>query len=296
MVRYFVEVAREGSFTRAAAGLGISQPALSQQVKRFEEQIGVTLVDRTRAGAELTAAGEAMLREGEHLLAAAARAVRWTREMASPASAERVRLGFVPGTPRSLVTVALRSIDRFGDTAKLVLHRVEWSQQAACLVSGSADIAFVQLPMNNNGLRAIGLRTERRVASFHRGHRLARRRRLVMADLKDEPILDAEYNRDFWIVNPRPDGSTPVVVAPCASTAEEMLALVASGRGMAITSRSLADAYPRSDVSFVTIADLVGVTYGVGWRESESRSLIHHLVETIAGELVPDPESTVADS
>lgn len=285
MVRYFVAVARGGSFTRAAAELGISQPGLSQQVKRFEQLVGVTLIERSSAGLLLTAAGEAMLREGEHLLAAGERALRWTREVALAGAAQRVRVGFVPGTPAALVTVALRAIDRFGDTAKLELHRVEWSDQMACLISGSADVAFVQLPLTATGLEVMALASERRVAVFAKGHRLARRRRVAMDDLSAEPILDAVYNRDFWIANPRPDGSVPVVVEPAASTAEEMLALVAAGRGMAITSRSLADAYPRRDLTFLPITDLAPITYGVAWRETESRPLIRLLVDAICSEL-----------
>jgi molybdate transport repressor ModE-like protein len=285
MVRYFVAIAHEGSFTRAAGELGISQPALSQQIKRFEALIGVTLLERTTSGPVLTAAGEAMLREGEHLLAAAERALRWTREVAMAVPAERIRLCFIPGTPPLLVTVAVRIIDRLGDTASLELHRVEWADQMECLVSGAADIAFVQLPLMAEGLKAIPLATGVRVAAFPAGHRLAGRRQLSLADLTGEPILDAVHNRDYWIVNPRPDGSVPTIVAPAASTAEEMLALVAAGRAMSITTRSLADAYPRPDVSFVTITDLSPVTYGVAWRATETRPLIQHLVDAIHFEL-----------
>ena len=99
MVRYFVAIVHEGSFTRAGGESGISQPALSQQIKRFEALIGVTLLKRTTSGPVLTVAGEAMLREGEHLLAAAERALRWTREVAMAVPAERIRAVLRPGHP-----------------------------------------------------------------------------------------------------------------------------------------------------------------------------------------------------
>ncbi len=285
MVRYFVAIVHEGSFTRAACALGISQPALSQQIKRFEALIGVTLLERTTSGPVLTAAGEAMAREGEHLLAAAERALRWTREVAMAVPAERIRLCFVPGTPPALVTVAVRTIDRLGDSASLELHRVEWADQMECLVSGAADIAFVQLPLLVEGLKAMPVASEVRVAAFPAAHRLAGRDGVTLADITGEPIVDAVYNRDYWIVNPRPDGSAPNTVAPAAATAEAMLALVAAGRAMVITTRSLADAYPRPDVSFVTFTDLGPVTYGVAWRETESRPIIQLLVDAIHTEL-----------
>jgi molybdate transport repressor ModE-like protein len=284
MVRYFVTVARLGSITSAAAALGISQPALSQQVRRLEQLLGVTLLDRSRRGLLLTPAGEALSREGEHLLAAAERAVRWTLEVAVAGHAEAVRLAFVPGTPTELVTIALRTADRLGDTAQLHLHRIEWGDQRTCVTSGAADIAFVQLPLRVPGMEVVPLTTEPRVGVFPIEHHLAGRAELLMADLTHEPIVDAVYERNYWIADPRPDGSHPVVVGPAASTVEEMLALVVAGRGMAITTRSLGLTYPRADLSFVLIADLEPVTYGLAWRDGESRPVVVGLIDAIRTE------------
>ena len=287
MVRYFVTVAQHGSFTAAAATLGISQPALSQQVRRLEEILGVTLVDRSNGssrGLSLTPAGDALLREGEHLLAAAERAVRWTLEVAGAGQAEPIRLAFIPGTPTELVTAALRSADRLGDAVQLQLRRIEWTEQTTCVTSGGADVAFVQMPLVVNGMQVVALTTRPRVGVFPVDHRLAGRKRLTMEDLNDEPIVDGVYNRKYWIADPRPNGSSPVVVGPPAATVEEMLALVAAGRGMAISTESLGENYPRADLSFVVISDLEPITYGLGFRDDESRPVVRGLIVAIRAE------------
>lgn len=284
MVRYFVTVAHQGSFTAAAGTMGMSQPALSQQVRRLEEILGVILFDRSNRsgrGLVLTAPGEALLREGEHLLAAAERAVRWTLEVAAVGQLELVRLAFVPGTPTELVTIALRAAGRLGDTVELQLRRMEWTEQTTCVASGTADVAFVQLQEMAGGTRVIPLTTTRRVGVFPVGHRLGGRPAISMADLAGEPIIDAVSRRDYWIVNPRPDGSHPTVVGPPASTVEEMLELVAAGRGMAISTVSLSEIYPRPDLCFILIEDLEPVTYGLAFREDENRTVVAALVASI---------------
>jgi DNA-binding transcriptional LysR family regulator len=235
---------------------------------------------------KLTPAGEALLQEGEHLLAAAERAVRWTLEMADAKDGEIVRLAFVPGTPTDLVTMALRTADRLGDGSQVQLHRIEWDAQAGCVPSGVADIAFVQLPLDAKGTDVVALITVPRVAVFAANHRLAQRDHVCMEDLASEPIVDAIYNRSYWLVDPRPDGSSPVVVGPAAATAEAMLAFVGAGRGMAITSLSLSESYPRADLAFVVIADLAPVTYALAWRNDERRPAVRRLIDAIQRESV----------
>jgi DNA-binding transcriptional LysR family regulator len=180
-----------------------------------------------------------------------------------------------------LVTIALRTAERLGDAVQLQLHRIEWTQQPTCLTSGAADIGFVQLPLAVAGVSVVPLISEPRVGVFPVDHPLATRSILSMADIAREPIIDAVYNRNFWIADPRPDGSHPVVVGPPASTVEEMLALVVAGRGMAITSASLRESYPRPDLRFVRIVDLEPVIYGLGWRASERRPVVQGLIESL---------------
>jgi DNA-binding transcriptional LysR family regulator len=228
-------------------------------------------------------------------LAAAERAVRWTLEEAGAAQPEPVRLGFVPGTPTELVTTALRTADRLGDAVQLQLRRIDWTEQDDCVMSGAVDLAFVQFPLDVKGIEVVPLTAKCRVGAFPIDHPLASRAQIGMNDLAHEPIVDGVYNRDYWIVNPRPDGSTPVAIGPPASTVEEMLALIVAGRGMSITTASLAETYPRPDLAFVVIHDLDPVIYGLCFRENESRPVVRALIAAISatsdvpGTSTPDP-------
>ena len=124
-IRYFVAIAEERNFTRAAARLGIAQPPLSQQIKDLETELGSSLFRRVPQGAELTIAGQAFLEEARAVLAASDRAVK-AAERAARGEQGRLRLGFTASAPyNSLVTRAIRD---FMHTCPAVLRRAMRSE------------------------------------------------------------------------------------------------------------------------------------------------------------------------
>ena len=263
LLRYFLRVAELGSFTDAAEELHVSQPALSQGIRRLETLLGVTLLDRGPRGAtrasRLTPSGEAFRRYASEIVTLCDRAVISTQ------AAARVQLtvGFGTSVPRLFTSLALRAAVAVGQHEP-VLEYVPWGEEISWLTSGRVDLVFLQAKsgLMDDRLEVLPLVEMRRVAVFAASHPLAARQSVDFDDLRDEPIIDAASDRDYWLVNPRPDGSRPVTVGPAARTVDEMLALVSAGRGMAITSSSVAERYQSSDLAFVPIVNLdAGMLY-----------------------------------
>jgi DNA-binding transcriptional LysR family regulator len=117
----------------------------------------------------------------------------------------------------------------------------------------------------------VPLGTVRRLAVFPAGHPLASRAEISVRDLAGEPIIDAATDREYWLVDPRPGNARPVVVGPPARTVEEMLAFVSAGRGMAITSSTVAETSGSGELAFVPITDLEAATVLLATRVSDDR-------------------------
>ena len=295
LLRYFVAVAEGGSFTAAATAVHISQPALSQAVRRLEREIGTHLIDRgtsgSRRGVALTDAGKALLPAARDVLARAERAVMAARQAGGRT---RLRVGFGTSTPRELTRAALGAAEHLG-RVDVSLEYVPWGKELSALLDGDVDVVFLQGPSRYSHPQATAtpVAPVRRVAVFHATHPLATRREIVMADLADEPIIDAATDRAYWIVDPRPDDSTPNVVGPAARTVDEMLAFVSHGRGMAITSSAVAATNGSQDLVFIPISDLQPAVLYLLTRADDERPWVAAARDVIV-EAAGEPETALA--
>ncbi|PZE73451.1 hypothetical protein DEI82_13935 [Curtobacterium sp. MCBD17_019] len=282
LLRAFVVLVAEQGFTAAAAVTGVSQPALSQAIRRLEDVLGVELVDRRGrtpgSGVRLTPAGHAFHVDAVAVLAAAERAVARARRVAAR---PRVVVGFGTSAPRALTGLAVRE----GEAAdvEVVLEHVPWGSEHQRLAAGEVDVLVAQLSPGfaEADWVATVLGTRDLVAVFRADHPLAGRTALALADLDDEPIVDAASDRDFWIAAARPDGRAPVVVGPPARTVEEMLAQVAAGRGMAFTSTTVAENAGGTGLAFVRMVGLPAVTVAMVRRRDDDRAHVLDLVERV---------------
>lgn len=281
LLRYFVAVVNERSFTAASLELHLSQPALSQAIQRLEAAVGSRLIERdSRRGPEsfsLTTAGEVLYEEARGLLAGADRALNRVERAGASRKKRTLQVGFSTSTPRALTDAAVRLGAEVGDV-EVVLGHVPWDEEREHLLQGRVDLLFMQLANGTviNDVELYPLGEGARVAILPRSHALAGRANISLADLENEPILDASSDRDFWIANPRPGYPMPPIVGPPARTVEEMMALVSAGRGMAITSAAVADNHGSSGLAFVTIIDLEPVTFALARLRGDLRS---HVME-----------------
>ena len=288
LLRYFVTVADEGHFGRAAAKLFITPPALTQQIRRLEHEVGFSLLDRARHPVVPTPSGEAFLREVRAVLDAAQRAEAVARSEGRQAGG-RFDLGFVV-TPLGRLTRTL--VDGFAaQTGAGVLQLVELtlSEQTNAVLSGRVDAGLAWGPVVEPRLRVQRALTAQRVVVVAASHPLSRRDRVDIAELNDEThvqlaheMVGERWSR-WWSVDPRP-GGVPVRYGPVIHTIAELLEQVAAGQGVAISSALLRDAYVRHDVAFVPLCD-VEPSEVVLCTRPEDRSPRVELLRRLVGEL-----------
>ncbi len=183
-LRYFVAVADQLHFGRAADELHIAQPALSRQIRALEQDLGASLFIRDRHGVELTDAGRQLLADAGPLLAST-QAVR-RRVSAAAGGKRRLMVGFRAGVA---VTPAARAFEDRHPDVVVDVQRIEGDDQAAMLLDGRIDVGYVRLPIDEAGLRLTPLYTEPRVAVLPVGHRFAGKEEVTEADLAGEPLV-----------------------------------------------------------------------------------------------------------
>jgi DNA-binding transcriptional LysR family regulator len=279
-LRYFVAVAEELHFGRAADRLHIAQPVLSRQIRALESELHAELLRRDRRGTELTAAGHQLLEDAGPLLAAAEALRR--RVGAAAAGTTGFTVAFMPGiTVTSLVRLMH---DRHPGLAVRLL-RTGWHDQVDVLHDGRADVSIVRLPVDRTGLRLRPLFTEPRVVALAVGHRLAGKESVRIADLAVDHLLhpDAVPEWREIAVPPEPGRREP----PPVESVEEKLELVAAGTGVAIIPASTARFYTRPDVVTVPVTDLGPNQVALAWPAGRRNPLITEFADA-AARLLPE--------
>jgi DNA-binding transcriptional LysR family regulator len=277
-LRYFVAVAEELHFTRAAERLFISQPALSKQIRMLERQLGAPLFDRGRDGVRLTPVGEALLPHARRVLAAWD--IGWAEVERARSSQRSILVAGMSTSPgRGGLLPAIRS--RFTELhpeATVQLRQIGWNDSTAGLAERAVDVAFVWLPLPDPGrYRWIVVAEEPRLVAMADSHPLAGHDVIEFAELMDEPFLalppDAGPLRDYWLALDARDGRLPRIGAEIASTDETYEALV-DGRGVCLVAAGNA---PLITLGGVTTRPVHGISpsqLALAWHADDSRPLV----------------------
>jgi len=186
-LRYFVALAEERHFGRAAERLGVAQPSLSQQVRRLEEELGVELVLRTPRQIELTEAGRELVARAREVLARAELAADEARQ-AARGEAGRLAVGFTPFVASFVWPVLLERFRAAYPRVEIV-GRERWSSELLDdLTHGALDVGLATWPARPPNLSFEAVCREVNVVVVGRTHRLAGRRRVALADLAGETL------------------------------------------------------------------------------------------------------------
>jgi len=256
-LRYFVAVAEELHFRRAAERLYVAQPAVSEQVRKLEEELGVRLFDRNQRSVSLTASGAALLVEARRVLRQAELAQLAARN-ASEFAVEQLRIGFLPDSLPSSVPLALQRLS--GSTPRPQVH-LETGPALRLIEEVRAerlDAAIVSLPAPTNGLQATSLGSQGAVAALPMGHSQAAQPAIDLERLAPERIvlLPRDANpafHDSVVSACREAGLSPMFVEVTEPRVEHALLAVAAGEGMALLPESATEHFSVPGVSFIPL-------------------------------------------
>jgi DNA-binding transcriptional LysR family regulator len=188
-LRYFAAVAEELHFGRAARKLHISQPPLSMQIRALEEELGVTLLNRTQRSVSLTQAGNALLAEARHILARVDQAILTTKR-AGRGEIGELLVGFISVADYNVLPEVLREFRRRFPLVNLTLREATSDAQLRDLVAGRMDVGFVLPPVNEPALESVAILREPLIAALPEKHPLARKPgKLALEKLNDAPFI-----------------------------------------------------------------------------------------------------------
>lgn len=236
-LRYFIAVAEELHFGRAANRLHMSQPPLSQQIRQLETQLGVQLFERTKRSVKLTHPGEVFLDQARSVLNSLDEAMHTVRA-AARGEGGILRVGCTAASAYSVVPALMRSFKERYSNVEVALHERVTAEQVRELHGGRLDIGLVRLPIDQPGLVTEKLLAERLVVAIPADHRLASERIIDIGDLGGLPFIGfsrdgARYFHDMIESLFAASRVTPEVVQR-ATQLHVVAALVSAGLGLAV--------------------------------------------------------------
>src|ERR1700722_14064996 len=285
-LRYFVAVAEQLHFGKAAESVHVSQPGLSQQIKALEEEVGVLLLERTKRTVALTEAGKYFLEEAKLTLEHAERAKVVAQKVAR-GKLGTVRIGYLPSVPCSGQLADLASLFRkWAAGVHLEFAESDSSDQMSRLVEGELDLGFVRLPLGEvpPEIAMTTVMEQKILVALHKNHALAKKKKILCAELKNEQLVlhsasDAKSALDEPVEGKAKKGSFCFQGAETGEKLSAIIGLVAGGSGIAIVPEPLRYMHVPS-VVFPPLADIQRVSkLAVPYRRDE-RSPAVNLVLT----------------
>ncbi|MDF3294247.1 LysR family transcriptional regulator [Streptomyces silvisoli] len=272
-LRYFVAVAEELNFARAAERLGMSPPPLSRAIRRLETELGVVLFERTTHSVALTPAGTVLLDQGRIALDALDAATRRAQRAAVPES--KLVLAVKADADAGLLETILERYAAEPGSKPITIRLCGWGEQPGLLRQGEADVALVYEPFDHTGLDTETVAVERLVVALAATHPIAARDRVSLADLGlpvTEPGQRATYHR--YLGTGRHS----------ATDLLQLLKLVELGELITLLPESVVNRYPRAGVVYRDVVDAPPATLVIAWPQTSRSSATSALVRAASAE------------
>ncbi|BDM83305.1 LysR family transcriptional regulator [Acaryochloris marina] len=269
-LQYFVAIAENGSFTKAADTLYVTQPSLSAGIKKLEQELGVSLLERRWRGVRVTSAGELFLEKAQSII----------REYQSTINAIRnfqerpiLRLGMLCTLQVKMVSKIMQSFRELYPEVTVELHDTHLDELSIWLEQGEIDIAFTTLAPNVSPKTTHLLFQQRLLLGVPNAHPFARKKEVMLTELEDQPFIDRVKCEILTKQSPpifEAMGVHPHIVYR-ADHEEWVISLIQSGLGMSIM--------PEWDeiegITYVPLAKMQPVRQiGLEWHEKQSLELV----------------------
>ena len=292
-LRYFVSVAENGSFTKAAVNHYISQTAITQQIQALEESIGAKLLDRGSRPVSLTPAGKVFLKEAREILSRMDAALWRTREASTGLEGE-LRIGYTKGYEHSDLPKHLRDFHHEYPNVLISCYRCDTDRLAAGLIGGEYDVIFTWDSTNILQEESLQIQTVEHVplrVALYASHPLARRKELTRRDLKQENILfmspsgtGDSFGDAFYIRLYQQAGYQPNILLR-SNDMESILMMVAAEEGISIVPEY---SHPwdvgTENIVFVPLCG-EGETEEIliVWRRHDDNPALRHFIQKLPG-------------
>jgi DNA-binding transcriptional LysR family regulator len=281
-LRYFVAVAEEKHFGRAAARLRIAQPPLSRQIQALEKELGFRLFERTRRQVELTSAGRVLLAHAAKIFDAVDVGVH-EAERASRGESGRIVVAYPSTFAYSGLPELVRSFRAKFPVVEIVLRELAPQVQVEALRDGSIDVGFVRAPFVEPGLISELVRSEPLVAALPSGHPLASRKVIPLGLLAKEPFVmfprtrgPAYFDQLIRLCNEA--GFTPRIVQEAPQL--DIVSLVAAGLGVSLLPSSIR-AIRRAGIVLRPIVGGPRTDLLVAWSARSSSAVLREFLEVV---------------
>lgn len=283
-LRYFVTVADELHFTRAAKRLGIEQPPLSQQIRALETELGTPLFRRQARAVSLTDAGQAFFADAQQILASVQRAVDHARRVAR-GDLGRIRVGMINSAPfHPYVPRVLREFGSRYPDVMLSLDENSTPQLARGVAEETVDVAFVRPLLGDEpGVITEPLFDEEVLVALPQGHALAVKKKLALAQLRAEPFV--LFSRPFG------SGLYDEIISACqragfsprvgqeASQITSIINLVAAGLGVSLVPESMQQVHSPGVVYRPLSGDAPKARLSLAYRAEDNSTTARNMIE-----------------
>lgn len=283
-LEYFVTVAEERSFSRAAKRLRMAQPPLSMQIKSLEEELGAKLFDRLSRGVALTPVGKIFFRDAQCVLKRA-QIARDNLKMAASGIVGRLSIGIVPTIINEELAGFLQEFRLRNTHVELDIHEMHSAHQIAALLEDQLDLGFIRVPSHEPEIEDLFISEEPMILAVPSNHPLARLKRVDWKLLDGQPtvLLDLPYATSFnnQFIACCQEAGANLVVNQSSHSVHMNMWLVSAGFGIAPATHSMRHII-RPNLTFCDLpANAPRLQTIMAWRKSNTSPVLRNMVQMV---------------